>query len=402
MRRIAQDIADNDLYKFSMGQLAFSQFSKVDVRYRYTNRAKDKSFHVGFADELRQQVNMMADLRLNPGMYQYFKKNCPWLKDTYLQWLRDSFRFKPEQVHIEQDASGALHLGIEGPWYETIYWEVPLLYTISELSRTHPSTGTMMEKTPDWEAKILDKASRLADAKINWIDFGSRRRFSFEVEDKVCQIMKGRQFAPYFRGTSNPYLGYLHDLTPHGTAAHELTMIMQAVYGLQQCNLLAMEHWVQEYHGDLGIALMDTITTPKFLEVFDSFYARLFDGVRQDSGDPIKIGEMVIAHYEKLRIDPTTKILVFSDGLTVDKCIEIAHHFSGRIRMTMGIGTHLTNDVGYPPSNHVIKVIEANPFGISGRIAETWVPLLKFPDERGKTSGTDEMVAMGMKILRLS
>ena len=197
-----------------------------------------------------------------------------------------------------------------------------------------------------------------------------------------------------FRGTSNPYLGMRHDLTSNGTTAHELTMAFQALYGLEMCNQKTMDHWIEEYRGSLGIALTDTVTTPVFLRSFDRYYAKLYDGCRQDSGDPKKIGDMIIAHYKSLDIDPMSKILVLSDALTTDKAINLHNYFLGRIKTTMGIGTHLSNDVGWLASNHVIKLVEID-FGHGFR------PLLKLSDDVGKIVGGKRFAIDGMRQLHI-
>lgn len=392
MQIIAQDLADTDFYTYTMGQMIFNQFPNAIVKYKYKNRTKNYQFRAGFADELKEQIELMSDLRMRKQMIQFFSEKTPWLKPTYLQWLANCFTFKPEQVKIFQ-TGGELDIEIVGPWFETVFWEEPLLYTITELSHTDPKTGKMMVKVSDWKDRIRQKAERLSEAGVNWIDFGTRRRFSFEVQDNVCDIM--RSFKPLFRGTSNPFLAQKYNIPVFGTFAHQLPMALQASYGLQQCNIRAMEHWLQEYRGDLGIALLDTTTTPKFLEIFDSFYARLFDGVRQDSGNPKEIGDMVIKHYEKLRIDPTTKVLVLSDSLNVDKAIELHNYFKGRIRTTMGIGTHITNDVGYTPINHVIKLVAAD-FG------QGMKDVVKISDDNGKAmGGSQDAIDIAKRVLDL-
>jgi len=386
--RIVRDLCDTDLYKFSMGQMILHRFPKAEAVYRYTNRAKGESRRACFAslagelDEVREQIGMMSELRLSDAMVAFFRQQCPWLKLDYLQWLQQ-YRFKPEQVTLSL-AGGELQVEVRGPWFETVYWEVPLLCILSELGSVDRATGRRPPKATDWRERITAKAARMAAAGVHWVDFGTRRRFDFETEEAVCEEMKA--FAPNFRGTSNPYLAMRHGLNIFGTYAHELVMAMQALYGFPCSNEMAMKHWVREYRGDLGIALTDTLTTEVFLRSFDKFYAKLFDGIRQDSGDPFAIGERIIAHYEKLGIDARTKQIIFSDSLDTEKAIALARHFKGKIMATMGIGTHLTNDVGHPPPNHVIKLAELD--GGHGL-----VPLLKLSDGAGKISGDDRLVA---------
>lgn len=378
---IPQDLCDTDLYKFSMGQVVFNQFPLAYAKYRYTNRAANKSYRPGFADEVKEQLVGMSDLALTKAMYAFFKEKTPWLKETYLQWLK-SFRFKPEQVNAWQDSDGLLNIEIEGPWFETIYWEVPILYIVTYLSHCTKG-GASYPMSSFWEQTIIEKSQRLSRAGLNWMDFGTRRRATFEVQDAVCRIMK--EHAPLFRGTSNPYLAMRHSIKPNGTYAHELPMAMQALYGPLMSNKMAMEHWVQEYRGNLGIALPDTLTTKVFLNDFDTYYAKLFDGIRQDSGNPKVIGNMVIDHYNKINVNPLDKILVFSDSLNVEKAIDLHEYFKGRIRTTFGIGTNLTNDVGWEPSNHVIKLISID-FGKGMK------ELIKLSDDPGKALGESQLV----------
>lgn len=396
MRLIPQDFCDTDLYKFTMGQVVWRQFPHAVARYRYTNRAEDKSIPEHLIPALREQIDGMGELHLTSDMYNFFKQRCPWLKETYLQWLRQ-YRFDPDQVSIRQTENG-LDLKIEGPWFETIYWEVPLLYIITHLSKSD-LRGNLPPMKSGWESVIINKGNALDDAGVNWIDFGTRRRACFEVQNSVCCFMKDHYpaYPKYggFRGTSNPYLAMLHGMKAHGTNAHELTMAMQARYAMSMCNRMAMEHWVEEFRGSLGIALTDTVTTPVFLRDFDMYYAKLFDGVRQDSGDPFEIGELYIKHYEKLGIDPSSKVIVFSDSLNVEKAIQLHRHFKDRIKTTMGIGTNLTNDVGWQPSNHVIKLTEID-FG------HGFQQLIKLSDSKGKHLGSKQMIEDAHRALLIS
>jgi nicotinate phosphoribosyltransferase len=371
MKQIIQDFTDTDFYKFTAGQVAYHQFPKKMARYAYTNRLKDKTYPAGFADKINEQIEMMTNLQLSNEVRNFLSVSAPWLKEDYLDYLQ-KYRYNPAQVTVSQD-NEEIQVNIEGLWHEVILWEVPLLCIITELSHQG------MDKIDGWRTRIIEKANKLSTAGVNWIDFGTRRRFDFETQETVNQIMCS--YKPNYRGTSNPYLAYKFNIKPMGTYGHEVVMGLQADYGVLGCNLAAMQAWAREYQGRLGIALSDTVTTKKFLEDFDGIYARLFDGVRQDSGDPFEIGEMVIKHYENLGIDPTTKILIFSDSLNTDLAIELNKRFGSRIRVTMGIGTHLTNDVGHKPSNHVIKMTQSTDK------EGNWVDAIKVSDDKGKSMG---------------
>jgi len=379
MKVIPQDICDLDFYTISMGQMIFNQFPNTYVRYKYFNRDPKKTFTQDFVNKLQNQVNQLGKLTMNPSMIEFLHSKASWLKPTYLQWLSCCFQFKPENVKISL-VNGKLDIEIEGLWFESIFWEEPLLYIISELESEESNLKENKEE------EIFKVAKQLFENEVSWVEFGTRRRFSSFIQDKVCEICK--PFSPFFRGTSNPYFAQKHKIPVFGTFAHQLPMAMQALYGIEQCNVMAMEHWVKEYRGDLGIALTDTITTDHFLKTFDSYYARLFDGVRQDSGDPIEIGEKIITHYQKLRIDPMSKVLVFSDSLDLEKAIKINQHFKNRIKTTMGIGTFLTNKIvrkAGKPLNQVIKLTSLD-FG-SG-----FKDIVKISDDIGKITGNEELV----------
>jgi nicotinate phosphoribosyltransferase len=198
-----------------------------------------------------------------------------------------------------------------------------------------------------------------------------------------------------FIGTSNVYLAYKYNLVPIGTHAHEWFMFHAAKYGFKMSNKLALENWVKVFRGDLGIALSDTFTSDAFFIAFDTKLAKLFDGVRQDSGDPIEFGYKIIDHYKKLNIDPKSKTIIFSDSLNPEKVREISKEFRGKIKVSFGIGTNLTNDVGAEPLNIVIKMTEALPEG------RHWIPTVKLSDSFGKYTGEREMIDMAKKFLDL-
>lgn len=278
-------LLDNDLYKFTMGQVAHD-YGDAIVRYQFINRDR-RPFPTGFGNRLRAAVDQLSDLRLTTDEHAWLRCCAPWLKPTYIDWLAN-FRYDPRQVQIDQHGDD-LRIGVEGRWVETIYWEVPLLALVSELYFSGVAPDS------EWKDRLRQKAERLAAAGVNWIDFGTRRRFSYAVQDDACTILK--PYAPLFRGTSNPYLAFKHGMSPQGTFAHELPMALQAKVGPANANRAALDAWVAHYRGDLGIALTDTLTTGVFLRDFDTFYAKLFDGVRLDSGDPFEAGERILEHY---------------------------------------------------------------------------------------------------------
>lgn len=365
-------------------------FPRVKVRYQFINRGKTP-FPDGFAETLRKEISKMADLQLTKEEKEYLKTRCYYFDPTYFDFLM-GFRFDPSEVGVIQK-DGDLQILIEGYWYRTILWEVPLMAMISELYFSMSDFETYPE------SKIIEiareKASRFNLLGVNVADFGTRRRYSLENHDRIIQALKtyGR---PSFVGSSNVYLAKKYDVIAVGTHAHEWFMFHAAKYGYKMANQLALDNWVEVYRGDLGIALSDTFTTNVFFKAFDTKHAKLFDGVRQDSGDPIEFAQKTIDHYKRLRIDPLSKTIIFSDGLNPDNVEKIAKFCRNKIKISFGIGTNLTNDVGVTPLNIVIKMIEAKAEG------EEWIHTIKLSDAPGKYTGDEESIRLCKGILNIS
>jgi nicotinate phosphoribosyltransferase len=372
---------DDDLYKINMGSVVFHLFPRAIVTYEFFNRGKTQ-FPDGFVDALRRQIEFMAALELTYDEEKWLKK-IPYVRPTYVEWLR-GYHMDPSEVAITQ-TGGELSIKIKGPWYRTIYWEVKLMAVISELY--FRMNGQL--PAPGWIEKIEGKGMRLQTASAYWIDFGTRRRFSLMVQDRLVQIMS---FYRGFLGTSNPYLAYKYNVVPHGTYAHESIMAMSALYGVRMANKMWMKHWSEHYEGNVGVALTDTFTTDAFLQDFGSYEARLFDGVRQDSKDPIEWGCKMLEHYKKLNISPISKRFVFSDNLNVDKYLDIHRKFSHVAQPVAGIGTHFSNDVGVKPLNMVIKMTGAD-FG------HGMIDVVKLSDEPGKHTGKPEAIDLAKRQL---
>ena len=372
---------DTDLYKINMGSVAFHLFPRAIVTYEFINRGGTK-FPKGFAYELKEQISEMQMLALTKSEGDWLKK-IPYMRPTYVEWLQ-GYQYDPDEVFVEQNG-GDLKVQIRGPWYRTIYWEVPLMAIISELY------FKMTNQDMDSQAysRISAKAKKLSDAGCHWIDFGTRRRYSFEIQDAVVNVMR---HSPGFLGTSNPYLAYLHNVTPHGTYAHESVMAMSALYSVRMANKMWMKHWSEHFDGNVGVALTDTFTTEVFLRDFGTYEGRLFDGVRQDSDDPYKWGETMIAHYQKLNIPMSNKRLVFSDSLDTDKYIGWDTTFRKWGQPIGGIGTHFTNDCGVKPLNMVIKMTGAD-FG------HGMVDVVKLSDNKGKHTGKPEAIELAKREL---
>ncbi len=369
--QMIMSILDTDFYKLTQQQVVFHKFPEAIATYQFINRGID-NFPVGFADRLRVEVDSMSHLSLSNEENQWLRDQSVF-KSDYVNWLNE-FKFKPADVIITQHES-KLNVSVRGKWKNTILWEVPLMAIISELY----FRMTNAEPANDWQRRIVDKAANMNCKGVNWIDFGTRRRFSKAAQDAVVAYMR---LYDGFKGTSNPYFAMKYKVPVSGTYAHESVMAMQALHGATLSNRAWMGYWMEEYKPSARIALTDTLTTDIFLRDFDKEMADAFSGVRQDSGDPAEFGRKMLQHYRDLGIDPKTKKIVFSDSLNDDKAIALQKEFGEEIPCVMGIGTFLTNDCGHKPLNMVIKLTGAD-FGFGDGLR----PVVKLSDDEGKHTG---------------
>jgi len=381
-----QSILDNDFYKFTMQQCVVKLFPRAKARYAFINRGKH-SFPKGFAEVLRQSVDAMASLKLTKEEKKWLGAACPYLDPVYLDFL-EGYSYDPSEVKIVQ-AGDQLEVFAEGYWYRTILWEVPLLCLISE--NFYTTQNLQREGDEEVMVKTKMKIEAYGELGVSIAEFGTRRRHSFDVHQLVIETLK--KYGKTFVGTSNVHLAMINGTKPIGTHAHEWFMFHAAKYGFKMANTVALEHWVNVYRGDLGIALSDTFTTNEFYEVFDKKFAKLFDGVRHDSGDPIEFADKTIQHYKKMGVNPLSKTIIFSDSLDLEKVNRIAEYCRGKIGISFGIGTNFTNDVGLKSMNIVIKMMEALPE------AQPWTPVVKLSDVPGKHSGDEETIELAKKVL---
>lgn len=382
-------ILDNDFYKFTMQYAVVKLFPKAKGRYQFINRGKHQ-FPEGFAERFREAVKDMANLKLSKAEKVYFSKTCPYIDPTYFDFLQ-GYQYDPEEVTIEQHGS-ELSVKIEGYWYRTILWEVPLMALICELYYEMQDE----KRVSDEEVKLIvnQKMDKYDKLQITIADFGTRRRHSYAVHDLVLNALKDHQ-SNTFIGTSNVHFAMKYQTKPIGTHAHEWFMFHAAKYGYKMANLLGLENWSNVYRGDLGIALSDTYTTEVFFKQFDKKLSKLFDGVRHDSGDPIEFAQKTIAHYESKGINPLNKTIIFSDGLDYNKVENIVTFCQNKIGYSFGIGTDFTNDVGLKRMNIVLKMTEALP-----EDAE-WTPVIKLSDEPNKHTGDPEEILVAKRFLNI-
>jgi len=381
-------LLDNDLYKFTMQNAAMKLYPHSKVKYKFINRGKD-NFPKEFYKSLIEKINQFSGLKLTESEEIFLREKCYFLDPVYIDFLK-GFRFDSSEVKVVQKGKN-LSIEIEGYWYRTILWEVPILSLVSELYFKLTNQSEIDKKKIE---KInISKAKKFELLGAKFADFGTRRRYSFDNHLKVVRILK--EYAPTaFSGTSNVHLAHQLNLTPIGTQAHEWFMFHAAKYGFKMANPIALGRWVDIYHGNLGIALSDTFTSKFFFESFDTMYAKLFDGVRQDSGDPIKFAKGLVEHYKKLRIDPKLKTIVFSDGLNFEKVKIIEKKVNKMINTSYGIGTYLSNDIpGISPLNIVVKMIAAAPFGAD------WTSTIKLSDVSGKHTGNEKVIGLAKQVL---
>lgn len=390
---IITTLLDTDLYKFTMQQCALRQFSDVWVKYSFKSR-KELAWTKEMHNDLMYEIDCFCHLSFTSDELCYLA-SLRFIKKDYIEFLK---LYRPLNEHVKIDFKDEkLSIKIEGPWYQTILWEIPMLAMVSEVYYRHICRAPLEEVYRIGEENLIKKidsvnaffkeyvsAEKMEESNnFRFSDFGTRRRFSCGWQDRAVLMLKNKTEGKMFVGTSNVSLAKKHGLVAVGTNAHEYYQIGQALAGVQlvESQKYMLQSWVNEYRGDLGIALSDTLGIKKFLKDFDLYFAKLYDGVRHDSGDPFIWGNTMIEHYKKLRIEPNTKTFLFSDSLDFQKAFNIYKEFGKRIKVSFGIGTHITNDFipMFMPLNIVIKLEEVN-----GK------PVAKISDDGGKEMCSDE------------
>ena len=380
---IITSLLDNDLYKFTMLQAMLHQFPQTHGVYRFRCRNNEDTLYplADIKDDLEQQLDSLCELRFLEDELEYLR-GLRFMRSDFVDYL-ELFKLKRRFITVSTDEKGRLFIDIEGPMIQAMFFEVFVLSIVNELYFSALSNASVIEEGQrrlDEKVELLHQYAVKQERYDNntppliVADFGTRRRFSKVWQAHVVETLHNAE-PKIVSGTSNVYLAKKLGMTPIGTMAHEFMQAFQALdVRLRDSQKAALEAWVHEYRGDLGIALTDVVGMDAFLRDFDLYFANLFDGLRHDSGDPYIWGDNAIAHYKKLKIDPRTKILTFSDGLDLNKAWNLHQYFKGQIRTSFGIGTNLTNDMGITPINIVLKLVECN-----GQ------PVAKLSDSPGKT-----------------
>ena len=357
---IINSLLDTDLYKFTMMQVVLHQFPGAQVEYRFRCRTPGIDL-VSCIDEIESEIAHLCTLRFREDELRWLR-GLRFIKSDFVDFL-DLFQMNRKWVRVAPSPkdNGEIDLVVEGPWLHTILFEIPLLAIVNEVYfRRMQQFPDLAEGRKRLHEKIdlIRDDRRLVDCKI--ADYGTRRRFSRIWQEEMLATLRTRLGAQ-LAGTSNTWFAMTQDLVPLGTMAHEYLQACQSLGPrLRDSQTFAFERWAREYRGDLGIALSDVYGFDAFLRDYDMYFCKLFDGVRHDSGDPIAWGERMIAHYDRYRIDPKTKTLIFSDSLTIPRVIELHLRFADRARLAFGVGTNLTNDLGYTPLQIVIKMVRCN------------------------------------------
>lgn len=387
---VIKTILDTDLYKFTTSYAYIKLFPYAMGTFTFIDR-DDTEYTEGFLEALKSEIHNLSMVQLTSEELEYMASHCRFLPRVYWEWL-SSFRFDPDKIEVGLDEHRHLQMRVTDYLYKVTLYEVPLLAIVSEIQ------NQFLNRIPDKETLLLrlaDKVKLSNDHQMPFSEFGTRRRFSFDVQKLVVAYLK--ENARYCTGTSNCYLAMKYDMRPMGTHPHEWFMFHGAQFGYKHANYMALENWVNVYDGDLGTALSDTYTSDSFLSNFSRKQAKLFDGVRCDSGDEIEFIDRLIDRYKELGIDPTTKTIIFSNALDFGKALQIFEYCKGKIRCSFGIGTNLTNDTGFPPANIVMKLSRCKM-----NVNQEWRECVKLSDDMGKHVGSTTEVGACLHELRLS
>ncbi|MBQ2507419.1 MAG: nicotinate phosphoribosyltransferase [Bacteroidaceae bacterium] len=387
MKQIITHFTDNDLYTFSCQYYVLMKYPRAEVKYSFIDR-NNTCYPQNFAALLQEQVDLMPSVKITEEEIAFMTSHCPWLPLWYFNFLR-GYTFNPKEVSIEQDAEGRLSIAVQGKWFSTIMWEMPLLSIISEL--IHTLKGEM--ETYNLEAernKVKAKTEKFLQAGIILGDMGTRRRFSFDHQEMVIKTMaevyNSQDWPGKFTGTSNVWLAMKYKLKALGTMSHQLISFEENVSGVFECNYNVMKKFSDVFDGDNGTYLYDCFGDEVFFKNLSKRMAMMYTGLRVDSGVEEEQTEKIIDKYKSLGIDPASKQVVYSNGLNIDRCIEIHKFCNGRVKDSYGVGTHLTCDVdNVKPSNIVIKLTKC-------RITETreWHDCIKLSCDKGKTLGNPD------------
>ena len=368
MDRIITSLLETDMYKFSMGQAIYHQFSDYKTTWTFKCRNKDVFFTPEMVEEIKRQIRLYCDLRFTEEELEYLDR-IKWIKGSYCDFLR-LWAPRYEDFIFSTESNSGLTIETKGTWLNTSMYEIPTLAIVNEVYfRMAYDYDQLMES---FRKRLDAKVAKIESGEYNigaFSEFGLRRRLSSEAQDLAVRTFKDRQYPDStFVGTSNVYLAKKYGIKPIGTMAHEWIMCVgqgNHKHNPAYSNWYSLDAWIKEYGVLNGTALTDAITTDCFLRDFQLTYATLFSGVRHDSGDPYEWGDKMIAHYEALGIDPKTKTLLFSDSLDFERADKLRTYFKDRAKVAFGIGTYIANDTDETALNIVMKTTECNGMDVA-------------------------------------
>ena len=387
MKQLITHFTDNDLYTFTCQYYVLKTYPRAEVEYSFIDRNKTV-YPEGFAALLQEQVNYMKDVVITDEEIAYMTDHCVYLPLWYFTFLK-GYRFNPAEVAISQDEEGQLSITVHGKWFSTIMWEMPLLSCISELMHILRGDIDRYDAALE-ESRARSKSEQIFGGGLVLGDMGTRRRLSFDHQEMVVRAMKevwdSRPWPGRFIGTSNVWFAMKYNCSPLGTMSHQLISFEENVSGVFECNYAVMKKFSDVFDGDNGIYLYDCFGDKVFFSNLSKRMAMMYKGLRVDSGNEEEQIEKIIAKYKELGIDPATKQVVFSNGLNIERALEIHNYCAGRVLDSYGVGTFLTCDVtGCSPMNIVVKLTK-------GRITEKreWHDCVKLSCDLTKTLGNPE------------
>ena len=402
MKPIVNHFTDNDLYTFTCMYYILQKYPRAEVKYQFFDRNHTK-YPKGFDALLREQLQHMQEVVITEEEMKFMSQTFPFLPYWFINVFLRGYRFNPNELTIAQDEEGYLSIEIQGRWWSTIMWEMPILATISELMHTLNGDNNIYNAEHEYE-KSYQKGRAIWENGLTLGDMGTRRRFSFAHQEQVIDAL----IASYrdvvketegkcgkFTGTSNVYFAMKKGIPCLGTMSHQCISFEEVVSGVIECNYNVMNKWSEVYDGNVGIFLYDCFGDDVFFNNLSKRMAMTFSGLRIDSGVEEEQVDKIVAKYKQLGIDPMTKQAVFSNGLNIERAIEIHRYCQGKITDSYGVGTFLTCDVtDCKPMNIVVKLV-------SGRITESreWHPCVKLSCDKGKTLGDKKKCEYLLSIL---
>ena len=402
MKPIVNHFTDNDLYTFTCMYYILQKYPRAEVKYQFFDRNKTK-YPKGFDALIREQLQHMQEVVITEEEMKFMSQTFPFLPYWFINVFLRGYRFNPNELTIAQDEEGYLSIEIQGRWWSTIMWEMPILATISELMHTLNGDNNIYNAEHEYE-KSYQKGRAIWENGLTLGDMGTRRRFSFAHQERVIDAL----IASYrdvvketegkcgkFTGTSNVYFAMKKGIPCLGTMSHQCISFEEVVSGVIECNYNVMNKWSEVYDGNVGIFLYDCFGDDVFFNNLSKRMAMTFSGLRIDSGVEEEQVDKIVAKYKQLGIDPMTKQAVFSNGLNIERAIEIHRYCQGKITDSYGVGTFLTCDItDCKPMNIVVKLV-------SGRITESreWHPCVKLSCDKGKTLGDKKKCEYLLSIL---